>query len=128
MFGAALLPASGWMSLNQRVKIELACSALLLACAYVGVVVMMRIGRAAAVQPVRYSLLLWATLWGHVVFHENPDRFTIGGAAFVVAAGIGSLWDTNNRGLDSGNESNVCTQMEDQQPGAGSRTGYLTDV
>jgi drug/metabolite transporter (DMT)-like permease len=43
---------------------------------------------AGAVQPYSYTLLVWATLFGVVVFGDVPDGWTILGAAIVVASGL----------------------------------------
>jgi drug/metabolite transporter (DMT)-like permease len=43
---------------------------------------------AGAVQPYSYTLLVWATLLGWLVFGDIPDRWTIIGAAIVVASGL----------------------------------------
>ena len=43
---------------------------------------------AGAVQPYSYSLLVWATLLGAVMFGDVPDGWTILGAAIVVASGL----------------------------------------
>ena len=43
---------------------------------------------AGAVQPYSYSLLVWATLLGVVLFGDVPDGWTILGAAIVVASGL----------------------------------------
>jgi len=43
---------------------------------------------AGAVQPYNYTLLVWATLFGFLVFGDMPDRWTILGAAIVVASGL----------------------------------------
>ena len=43
---------------------------------------------AGAVQPYNYTLLLWATLFGFLMFGDMPDRWTILGAAIVVASGL----------------------------------------
>ena len=43
---------------------------------------------AGAVQPYSYTLLVWATLLGFVVFGDVPDGWTILGAAIVVASGL----------------------------------------
>lgn len=43
---------------------------------------------AGAVQPYNYTLLVWATLLGVVVFGDVPDGWTILGAAIVVASGL----------------------------------------
>ena len=38
--------------------------------------------------PFEYSALLWATLIGFLVWDELPDRYTLIGAAVVVASGL----------------------------------------
>ncbi len=43
---------------------------------------------AGAVQPYSYTLLVWVTLLGVVMFGDVPDRWTILGAAVVVASGL----------------------------------------
>ncbi len=43
---------------------------------------------AGAVQPYAYTLLVWATLLGWLVFGDIPDGWTIFGAAIVVASGL----------------------------------------
>jgi drug/metabolite transporter (DMT)-like permease len=43
---------------------------------------------AGAVQPYSYSLLVWATLLGAVMFGDIPDGWTILGAGIVVASGL----------------------------------------
>ncbi|MDH4556734.1 DMT family transporter [Pseudomonas sp. BN417] len=43
---------------------------------------------AAALQPFNYTLLVFATLVGLLVFGEFPDTWTIAGAALVLAGGI----------------------------------------
>lgn len=41
---------------------------------------------AGAVQPYSYTLLVWATLLGFVVFNDFPDLWTIVGAVVIVAS------------------------------------------
>jgi drug/metabolite transporter (DMT)-like permease len=41
---------------------------------------------AGALQPYSYTLLVWATLLGFVVFGDFPDLWTIVGAAVIVAS------------------------------------------
>jgi drug/metabolite transporter (DMT)-like permease len=43
---------------------------------------------AGAVQPYAYTLLVWATLLGWLVFGDVPDGWTILGASIVVASGL----------------------------------------
>lgn len=43
---------------------------------------------ASAVQPYSYTLLVWVTVLGMLVFRDFPDRWTIAGAAVIVASGL----------------------------------------
>ena len=43
---------------------------------------------AGAVQPYSYTLLVWVTVLGVVIFGDVPDDWTIVGAAIIVASGI----------------------------------------
>ncbi|HYG91100.1 MAG TPA: DMT family transporter [Azospirillum sp.] len=47
---------------------------------------------AATVAPLGYSTLVWAALYGLVVFGEVPSAFTIAGAAVIVASGLYILY------------------------------------
>jgi len=46
------------------------------------------IAPAATVAPFNYTNLIWATLFGFVIFGDLPDRWTITGAAIIVASGL----------------------------------------
>ena len=41
---------------------------------------------AGALQPYAYTLLVWATLLGFLVFGQFPDQWTLAGAAVIVAS------------------------------------------
>ena len=43
---------------------------------------------AGSVQPYSYTLLVWATVLGALVFHNFPDGFTLLGASIIVASGL----------------------------------------
>jgi drug/metabolite transporter (DMT)-like permease len=43
---------------------------------------------AGSLQPYAYTLLVWATLLGFLVFGNVPDGWTLFGAAIVVASGL----------------------------------------
>jgi drug/metabolite transporter (DMT)-like permease len=43
---------------------------------------------ASMLAPFNYTALIWATVFGFVVFAELPDPMTLAGAAIVVAAGL----------------------------------------
>lgn len=47
-----------------------------------------RKAEAALVAPMQYSQLLWAVVFGFVLFDELPDRWTLAGSALIVASGL----------------------------------------
>lgn len=56
-------------------------ASLLLIAAY-------RAGEAAIIAPMQYSQILWASLFGFVLFGEGIDLNTALGAAIVIASGL----------------------------------------
>lgn len=47
-----------------------------------------RSGPAIAVAPMQYSQILWAVLFGAVLFGERPDLMTFVGAGIIIASGL----------------------------------------
>jgi drug/metabolite transporter (DMT)-like permease len=47
-----------------------------------------RMARASLVTVFEYTGMIWAPLWGYVVFHEIPRWTTVVGALIIVASGI----------------------------------------
>jgi len=47
-----------------------------------------RLAEAAIAAPMQYSQILWAVLYGALIFHEYPDRATLIGAAIIIASGL----------------------------------------
>lgn len=50
------------------------------------------LGDAAAIAPIDYTRLVFATLAGFLLFHEIPSLLTLAGAAIVVAASLFITW------------------------------------
>lgn len=46
------------------------------------------IAMAVVLAPLQYSLIIWGTLWGFLVFSQLPDIWTVTGAAVIVASGF----------------------------------------
>ena len=46
------------------------------------------VAQAVVVAPVQYSLLIWGTFYGFLLFAEFPDFWTLFGAAIIVATGV----------------------------------------
>lgn len=51
-----------------------------------------RAAEAAVVAPMQYSQILWATLYGWLLFSELPDRATLLGITVIVGSGLFILW------------------------------------
>jgi S-adenosylmethionine uptake transporter len=47
-----------------------------------------RSAEAVIVAPMQYSQMIWATVFGLLIFEETPDRFTLVGAGVIIASGI----------------------------------------
>lgn len=47
-----------------------------------------RKAEAVIVAPMQYSQMIWAALFGALIFDEMPDQFTIIGGAVIIASGI----------------------------------------
>jgi drug/metabolite transporter (DMT)-like permease len=50
-----------------------------------------KVGEAAAIAPMEYSRLLYATIIGIVFFAEVPTAWTLGGAGIIIASTLYTL-------------------------------------
>jgi drug/metabolite transporter (DMT)-like permease len=48
----------------------------------------LKLAPASTVVPYQYSMILWAVMFGYVVFGDVPSRATIAGAAIIIGAGF----------------------------------------
>ena len=46
------------------------------------------LGEASLLAPVGYIALIFATLWGYLLFGDLPDQWTVIGAMVIVASGV----------------------------------------
>lgn len=86
--GAALLPLSGWHSVDVEGGALLLTASAFLIGGYLLIVMAMRTGEISLVAPFRYTSLLFAILLGWAVFGELPDGLTLAGAGIVIATGV----------------------------------------
>ncbi|WP_425100295.1 DMT family transporter [Tropicibacter sp. S64] len=66
----------------------------LASCAALGEVLVIRaldIAQAVVLAPLHYSMILWGTFYGWLVFSDLPDLWTILGCAIIVASGLYTL-------------------------------------
>jgi drug/metabolite transporter (DMT)-like permease len=65
--------------------------AILAAIAEIMVIKALDVADAVVVAPVHYSIIIWATLYGFVVFDQLPDMWTWVGASIIVVMGAYTL-------------------------------------
>ena len=46
------------------------------------------LGPASVIAPYSYLTLIWATIYGFILFAELPDTWTIAGAAIIAVSGL----------------------------------------
>jgi len=73
---------------GPSVYLLLLAMAVLAACGEIMVIRALEIAQAAVVAPVHYSLIIWATLYGWVIFGELPDFWTFLGTSIILLTGI----------------------------------------
>jgi drug/metabolite transporter (DMT)-like permease len=81
-------PFYGWEPVETGHVVRLAISAVFLIVGYIFGVMTMRVGEIGFVAPFRYTLILWAILFGIVMFGEWPDAWMLAGSAVVVGSGL----------------------------------------
>ena len=91
---AAGLAGTGedWNPLGPAEAVVFLAAALSLIAGYVFGVMAMRTGEIGFVQPFRYTLLIWAMLYGLLIFDEVSDAATLVGSTIVFATGLFTLW------------------------------------
>src|SRR5262249_61615561 len=58
----------------------------------------LKLAPASVVVPYQYTMIIWAIIFGYVVFGDVPDLFTLAGAAVIIAAGLYIFWREQMRG------------------------------
>lgn len=84
----AFLLFETWSMPSAATFAYLAGSAFGVLGGYLGVVVAMRSGEISIVSPFRFSVILFALIYGVLVFGERPPPSTLLGVAIVIGAGI----------------------------------------
>ena len=85
--GGGLL-SQNWIPMPLETIIGLAVASICIFVAYYFSIPAMQFGDISFVSPFRFTLMIWAVIFGFFFFDEIPDRLTIIGLLIVVAAGI----------------------------------------
>lgn len=65
--------------------------ALVASCGELSIIHGLSLGEAVVLSPLQYTLMIWSTIWGLLVFAQLPDGWTLLGAAVIMASGLYSL-------------------------------------
>ena len=79
-----------WPTTNLEVAL-LVSIGVLAALAELLVIKALEVAQAVVVAPVHYTLLIWSTMYGYLVFAQLPDLWTWIGALIIVATGFYTL-------------------------------------
>lgn len=77
---------SGWKEITMLVSI-----AILGGVAEMLVIKALEIAQAVAVAPLQYTMMIWGTIYGYLVFGQLPDMWTWVGTAIIIATGLYTL-------------------------------------
>jgi drug/metabolite transporter (DMT)-like permease len=88
LMGFAGFETQPWAPLTTNAVTLLAASAILVTLGIVFVVIAFRDVEVSVVSPFRYSAVLWATLYGYLLWNEQPNDLAIAGTALIVLAGL----------------------------------------
>lgn len=66
--------------------------AIIAAIAEICIIKALEITQAVILAPVHYSLIIWGTMYGYVIFNDLPDIWTWVGAAIIGTSGIYTLY------------------------------------
>ena len=87
LLGAALSPVA-WVAPPMRDFVLLALLGMVAMVAHVCVNRSLKLAPASTVVPYQYTTIVWAVLFGYLVFGDVPDAFMLSGAAIIIGAGL----------------------------------------
>ncbi|HEX2139053.1 MAG TPA: DMT family transporter, partial [Woeseiaceae bacterium] len=90
-----------WRTPDLMALALLVAIGLLGSAAHLALIKALAFAQAAAIQPFTYTLLLWVTILGYLVFGDLPDVWTVAGALVVLGSGLFS-WHREWRAAQDG--------------------------
>ena len=73
---------------NVRVLLIIVGLALSAAVGEVFIIRALDIAQSVALAPMHYTLIIWGTLYGYIIFNDLPDAWTFAGCSVIVASGL----------------------------------------
>ena len=85
--GAGGFLTQNWVLLPTNTFIGLMAASVFIFIAYYFSIPAMQFGEISFVSPFRFTLMIWAVIFGFIFFKEIPDRLTILGLIIIISAG-----------------------------------------
>jgi drug/metabolite transporter (DMT)-like permease len=85
--GAVMSPF-GWITPDLGSLVLFAAAGCISVSALLCVNRSLKLAPASVVVPYQYSMIVWAVMFGYVVFGDKPSMATIAGAAIIIGAGL----------------------------------------
>jgi drug/metabolite transporter (DMT)-like permease len=89
--GLVLVPF-GWVTPGPGDLAALALLGLVSTIAHMCVTRSLKLAPASVVAPYQYTFIVWAVVWGWLLFGDMPDLQTVAGAVVIVMTGLILLW------------------------------------
>ena len=87
-FGVGMTAATGWNPLSGLLFSIVVLAAIAITSGHLFAVMAMRSGEISFVSPFRYTGMVWAILFGFLLFGDLPDHATTLGTVIVIGMGI----------------------------------------
>ena len=71
-----------------KMLLMISAMAILSAIGEVLIIRALDIAQSVALAPVHYTLIIWSTFYGYVIFSDLPDRWTLFGCCIIVISGL----------------------------------------
>ena len=88
IYGGVATATTGWTIVSGAIIGIVVVAAIAITCGYLFAVMAMRNGEISFVAPFRYTGMIWAILFGFLLFGDLPDAATILGTMIVIGMGI----------------------------------------
>jgi drug/metabolite transporter (DMT)-like permease len=86
--GAVLGLFETWLTPSVGAVVELGGAAALVVAGYQCLILSLRTGDLSVAAPFRYTVIVWGTILGFLIWRVVPDPFTILGTVVIIASGI----------------------------------------
>ena len=96
--GAAMGVGETWIWPNGTALVEAAGAGIFLVVAYTLIIVALRGADLSLTAPFRYTIIVWAVVFGFVFWGDRPDTLTIIGGALIVGAGVYTIYREHRYG------------------------------